>query len=254
MITVTALSLTAVKGTRLRTADSVELTKLGARGDRRFYVINERGRMVNAKMVGELQSVVANVSNGSLSLAFPDGRVVAEEIAHGEEISTRFYSHPRKAHLLAGPFSEALSEHVGMAVRIVEPETAATDRGRGGATSLVSRASLARLAEVAAEPGIDARRFRMLFEVDGLRAHAEDRWVGQKVRIGEATIRFRGHVGRCLITSRDPETGVVTLPTLDLLREYRSELDCTEPLPFGIYGEVLVEGTVRVGDEVAPVA
>ena len=64
-------------------------------------------------------------------------------------------------------------------------------------------------------------------------------------------MRFGGHVGRCLVTSRDPETGEVDLPTLDLLGAYRRDLDTTEPLPFGIYGEVLVPGVVRVGDAVA---
>ena len=62
----------------------------------------------------------------------------------------------------------------------------------------------------------------------------------------------RGHVGRCLITTRHPESGVVDLPTLDLLRSYRGGLDTTEPLAFGIYGEVLEGGRVAVGDEVAP--
>jgi uncharacterized protein len=73
------------------------------------------------------------------------------------------------------------------------------------------------------------------------------------VRAGEALLRFEGHVGRCLVTSRNPESGTVDLPTLELLRGYRGELDSTEPLPFGIYGAVLEPGTVRLGDPVEPV-
>ncbi len=94
----------------------------------------------------------------------------------------------------------------------------------------------------------------MLIEVDGVDAHAEDRWLGQRLQVGGAVLRFDGHVGRCLVTTRDPETGVVTLPTLDLLRGYRRDLESTEPLPFGIYGRVLRPGTVRVGDTVEPAA
>jgi uncharacterized protein len=252
VITVTALSVTPVKGTRLRTVDSIDLTKLGAAGNRRFYVIDHRDRMINAKIVGELQTVVADVNDGALLLTFPDGRVVSEEIVTGETVTTRFFSRPREAHLLKGPFSDALSAHLGAPVRLVEPAGGAVDRGRLGSTSLISRASLRRLAEAAEESEVDARRFRMLFEVDGIDAHAEDGWVERRVRIGDATIRFRGHVGRCLITSRDPDTGVVDLPTLDVIGEYRRGLETTEPLPFGIYGEVVSEGTVRIGDPVVP--
>jgi hypothetical protein len=251
---VVALSTTPVKGTRLRTVDAVELTAQGARGDRRFYVIDDRGRMVNGKHVGDLQSVVADVHDGSLSLTFPEGRVVSAEIAPGESVTTRFFSRPREARLLEGPFSEALSEQFGKPLRLVEPAGGAVDRGRIGATSLISLASLARLASEGGESAVDARRFRMLFEVDGLEAHAEDAWVDRRVQIGEAAVRFRGHVGRCLITSRDPDTGVVDLPTLDILGDYRRDLDTTEPLPFGIYGEVVAVGTVRVGDPVKPVS
>jgi uncharacterized protein YcbX len=91
----------------------------------------------------------------------------------------------------------------------------------------------------------------MLIEIDGVQPHAEDGWVGHRVRIGEALVRFSGHVGRCLITSRHPETGKIDLPTLDILRDYRGGLETTEPLPFGVYGEVLEPGAVSAGDAVA---
>ena len=90
----------------------------------------------------------------------------------------------------------------------------------------------------------------MLIEIDGVEPHEEDGWVGSQVRVGPALLRMHGHVGRCLITSRDPESADVDLPTLEQLGEYRREVDSTEPLPFGIYGEVLEGGSVRVGDAV----
>ena len=119
------------------------------------------------------------------------------------------------------------------------------------AASLVSCGSLRRLAEQAERSGLDARRFRMLIEIDGVAPYEEDGWVDSQVRVGPALLRMRGHVGRCLITSRDPETAAVDLPTLDLLARYRREVQSTEPLPFGIYGEVLEGGSVQLGDAVA---
>jgi uncharacterized protein YcbX len=90
----------------------------------------------------------------------------------------------------------------------------------------------------------------MLIEVDGVGPHEEDGWVGRTVRVGEAVLRGGGHVGRCAITNRDPESGEITLQTLKILGRYRRALDTTEPVAFGIYGEVLEPGTIRIGDRV----
>lgn len=247
---VSALSVTPVKGTRLHQVDTIELDEDGARGNRRFFVVDDRGRMVNGMVLGELQTVVADCDDGDLRFTFPDGRTVTSAISLGEPLTVRFSSQTVEARPLLGPLSEALSEHAGRLLRVVEGRPA-VDRGQQGGASLISRGSLARLAEQAEQSSIDARRFRMLIEIDGVAAHDEDAWVGRTVEIGEGAVRFHGHVGRCLITSRDPDSGVVDLPTLDLLRGYRREVTATEPLPFGIYGEVVRAGTVRVGDPVA---
>ena len=63
--------------------------------------------------------------------------------------------------------------------------------------------------------------------------------------------RMRGHVGRCLITSRDPETGVVDLPTLDVLAGYRGELDSDRAAAVRDLRRGARAGPVRVGDPVA---
>jgi hypothetical protein len=118
--------------------------------------------------------------------------------------------------------------------------------------SLVSRGSLRRLGEQGGIEPYDVRRFRMMIEIDGVAAHAEDDWMGQRLQIGSAVLRFDGHVGRCLVTGRDPETGESDMPTLDLLRAYRTDLETTEPLPFGVYGRVLRPGTINVGDTLGP--
>jgi uncharacterized protein YcbX len=188
-----------------------------------------------------------------LRLEFPDGRVLEDEVVLGPVVQTSFYSQPVPAALVEGPWSEALSDVVGKPVRLVEAgEDSAVDRGARAAVSLISQASLERLASEGDLDDVDARRFRMLIEVNGLEAHAEDSWVGQTVRAGQALIRFEGHVGRCAITTRNPTTGVVDVPTLKLLGRYRRDEETTEPVAFGIYGRVLEPGLVRVGDAVAP--
>jgi uncharacterized protein YcbX len=248
---VTGLSVTAIKGTRLRSVETVRLEDAGAVGNRRFFVIDERDRMVNAKVVGELQQIVAETDgDGTLRLELPGGRAVSGAAEPGAELSARFFSRPRRARLINGPFAEAISEACGRPLRLVEDRTGASDRGVAGGVSLVSRASLQRLAQEAGAEAIDGRRFRMLVEIEGIAAHEEDGWVGRTVRIGEARVRFGGHVGRCLVTSRHPDSGIVDLPTLELLGAYRGSgaVESTEPLPFGIYGRVVAPGELRLGD------
>jgi hypothetical protein len=254
-IRVTALSTTTVKGLRIAARERLELERAGARGDRALYLIDDRGRMINGKHSGALNGIVAALDgdgDGELTLTFPDGHVVCGTPESGEEVHTRFHSRPRAARLVGGPFSQAISRHAGEALRLVRAadEASAIDRGARGAVTLISRGSLERLAEVAGEPTVDARRFRMNVELDGVAPFGEDAWIGRDVRIGEAVVRPRGHVGRCIVTSRHPVSGAVDLPTLDVLRSFRSGAPTTEPLAFGIYAEVLRPGIVELGDEV----
>jgi MOSC domain-containing protein len=251
-ITVTALAVTPVKGMRLRGVDAVELSELGARGNRAFYVIDSRHRLMNGKGAGKMQAIVPeyDVDAGDLTFSFPSGEVVSGHVELGDPIQTDYFGSIQFARELLGPWAEALSAFMEEPVRVVAAPGVGADRGRAGSVSLMSRASLRRLAEVAGSEPVDGRRFRMLIEVEGADAHAEDDWVRHKVRVGPALVEFNGHVGRCATTTRDPETGVVTFPTLHALAAYRKEHRSEEPLPFGIYGEVLEGGRVAVGDEV----
>jgi hypothetical protein len=258
-ITVTALHTTPVKALRIRAVDEIELGPAGARGDRAFYLVDEDGAMVNGKRLGALHTVTAEYppAGDVLSLRFADGERTEAPVRLGAELDTTFFGSERRARLLEGPWAEALSRHVGQQVRLVA-DGSAVDRGAVGAVSLVSRGSLERLAQTD-EPGresgparpdpVDARRFRMLIEIDGVEPHAEDGWLGRELEVGAARLRIHGNVGRCVTTTRGPESGDVDLPTLKMLATYRMGMETTEPLPFGIHGEVLAGGTVRVGDE-----
>jgi hypothetical protein len=90
----------------------------------------------------------------------------------------------------------------------------------------------------------------MLIGVSGAGAHEEDEWIGRRVRVGDAVIVPAGNVGRCVVTTRDPETALPTLDTLALLARYRRDLDTTEPLAFGVWARVETAGRVALGDEV----
>jgi uncharacterized protein YcbX len=248
---VSALATTPIKGLHLCARRELMLEYTGVADNRCFYLINESARMVNGKTIGVLAAVHADYdqARSRLTMAFPDGSQAADVVELGEQIETRFFSRTPSARLVLGPWSEAISSYAGQPLRLVWADTdgRAVDRGVEGSVSLISEASVAHLEAIAGGHTIDPRRFRMLIEITGTDAHEEDLWVGRTVLIGQARVAFRGHVGRCLVTSQSPDSGLVDLPTLELL-SYRRDLPTTEPLAFGVFGEVLEPGLVRVGD------
>jgi uncharacterized protein YcbX len=60
-------------------------------------------------------------------------------------------------------------------------------------------------------------------------------------------------VGRCAVTTQDPETGIPTFDTLRVLQQTRGALETTEPLPCGVWADVIEPGEVGLGDPIGPV-
>jgi uncharacterized protein YcbX len=255
MVTVTRISIAPVKGLALVHPDAVELELTGVLANRRFHIVDDNGRRYSQIRNGRLVQIKPSYDpeREHLALTFPDGTTAQGTIELDEEITTDFYGRPVKGRIVRGPWADALSQWFDRPLRLVQsPPGQAVDRGRGH-VSAISEASLQELARQGGqEEPVDGRRFRMLFQLDGLEPHGEDAWLRRRIRIGEALVRFRGVVGRCAITTQNPETGVPDFNTLRFLNEYRG-LTAKRELAFGVYGEVLEPGRVRVGDAAEPV-
>ena len=253
---VTWLSMTPVKSMRLQIVDAIHLDMTGARGDRRFFVVDEAGELVNAKRLPPLLTVQPEVEGERLALRFADGTAVTGEVRDTDEtVVTSFYGRPVTGRIVDGPWAAALSELAGRPVRLARTERDGDgyDRGRGAGASLVSTASLDVLrAAAGVNAPVDGRRFRMTVGIEGAAPHAEDGWIGARVRVGEAVVLVREKVGRCSVTTRNPDTGVRDLDALAAIADYRAHVPTEEPLPFGVWGEVVEPGRVAVGDAVEP--
>jgi MOSC domain-containing protein len=250
------IAVAPVKGMALEQRTEVQLEAFGVRENRRFHVIAEDGRLMNGKQLGELQQItpIWDEDDGTLLLRFPDGSVAEGRVEVDGPVTTMFYGREVEGRMVRGPWSDALTSFVGRDLQLVQAVTPgdAVDRGPASVTVLSTGSLEALRSEAGIPEPVDPRRFRMLFGIDGVGPHEEDSWLGRQVRIGDAVVALRGNVGRCIVTSRHPETGVRNLPTLDVLAEYRSEVETTERLPFGVWGRVSEPGLVRLGDEVDP--
>jgi uncharacterized protein len=252
---VVRISIAPVKSLGLVHPDVVMLDPGGVIGNRRFWLRDEQGALYAGKRDGTMMRIRPEWDEAArrLTLIFPDGNRVEGVVELRDPVEAELYRLPLACRQVIGPWQEAISRFVGRPLELLWADDGAVDRTPGGGSvSLVSHASLERLRkEGRLTDEVDGRRFRMLFEIDGVTAHEEDTWIGRKVRIGDATVVFNGDIGRCVTTTRNPDTGVTDMPTLITLASYRRD-GVTESLPFGVYGSVLVPGPVRVGDIASP--
>ena len=257
---VARLSYAPVRALGLQHPESIELTEMGVVNDRRFYLVDERGRLVDRLLAGALVRVAAETDPGAtwLRMTFPDGTIIEDEVRRDEPVRTEIYGRVATGRVVGGPWAAALGPFAGRRVLLVRCDLPGGTRIRPGETqvrnqvSVVSDGSLAELARQLGVPNVDGRRFRMLIEVEGARAHEEDTWIGNEVAIGSAVLHITKPDARCAITTQDPDTGERDLDTLRTIIRYRGFRadDDEKKIDFGVLGEVHTPGTIRVGDEV----
>ncbi len=88
-------------------------------------------------------------------------------------------------------------------------------------------------------------RWRGNIWFDGLPLWEEFDWLNRDIRIGQAVLRVRERITRCLATTANPETGTRDADTLGALNAWDHQ-------DFGVYAEVIQGGEVKPGDKVQP--
>ena len=187
-----------------------------------------------------------------LTLHFPDGSSVGADAVGGEPAPGDFWGRPVPGRVLEAELCKALSDYAGKPLRILRSAEDGIGTDSLHPVSLLGDGSVSELAGRLGDPELDARRFRMLIELSGVEPHAEDEWQSSLLRLGEATVRVGGPVGRCANTTYDPETGSRDHDTLRAILDYRGKLEGA--VCFGVYADVVEPGRVRIGDAVIPAA
>jgi uncharacterized protein YcbX len=230
-VEVARISITPVRTFRLSHPVEVELTGRGVVANRRFMLVDAQGKRLRSSLTVWPVPVSADWDEATETLRVAiDGEIFEGPALGGERLTVDYNGRPLPTVVVDGPWTQPLSRLQGSSVRIVRPD--GPGQLQEAPVTLVSRASLERLEREAGLP-VDPGRFRMLFDLDGLGEHEEDTWNGRRVRVGAAGVRVGGGVGRCAVTTRDPDTGERDLDTLRLLRGYRDPLEDGE-IPFGV--------------------
>ena len=235
---------------RLQSSSELQLGRHGVIGDRVFLIVDEDCRLLQtARNPGLLRIEPSwEPARNLLALRFPDGRVVQDEPEPGTAAVTRMYDGREiPGWVISGPLSAALSGCLGRAVHLFR--RAADHLGNDDRpVTLMSEASLHALAAEFSGTVPDPRRFRMTITVTGADRWAEHSWGGQPVTIGDIALRVLAPVPRCVVTTRNPESGATDARILHALARLRGKNDIT----FGVWCEIIRPGRIQVGDLVIP--
>lgn len=239
---------TPVKGARHQALESVTLTPAGVVGDRAFCLVDPaRDRCLRTVEQPALLRASAEWADGVLTVDLPSGRVSGRPEPAGTR-TVDYWGRATEVEVVAGPWAAAYADHLGCEVLLVACPPGAVVYG--AAVTVVTRASLDRLADEVGER-VDAARFRATIELDGdLRPWQEDGWVGRRLRVGRAELVVRDVVTRCAVVDHDPHTGLRDLPLLSTLPRIRPRRD---PV-FGVEADVVVPGEIAAGDRAELVA
>ncbi len=118
-----------------------------------------------------------------------------------------------------------------------------TDRG----PTQISLGGLASLTDLSAKAGVgvDMRRFRLNFSVDGIEQWDEMEWAGKRLRIGESVeIDVTAPIQRCNAVNASPTGEGRDMDLMKLLHDEYGHLN------FGVEANVIVGGEIHVGDEI----
>ena len=248
------LRTTPIKGFTMQESPSVYLAvDEGVAGDRAFFLMDERGKLLSATRTAAFLPYWARVDTASEVLAIGRGadtlleeRVVTEEAARAHFFADRYAS----GHIVKGPWSDLLSEIAGEPIRLVR---AAGPLGGFDLhpVSLLAAASVRALTAGDTSP-LDDRQFRMTVAVDGVPAFTEDTWLDERIRVGESLVRVTSQVRRCAAVQKDPDGAGRGRDALRRIREVRGTTIGARGagLHLGVYGDVLESGHVHVGDSV----
>ncbi|MDX6534606.1 MAG: hypothetical protein QOF68_2350 [Gaiellales bacterium] len=250
---VRAIHVSAVKSLRLGLVDRAELTPAGIAGDRAFVVLDAKNQVATLRKYGWMAQVGSRYEPaiGHLALELPDGETVAGAVEEDGHQTVLLFGRPLRGSVVAGPFAEALSAVAGAPMRLLQVK-----EGPAQDAYPVSILGTESVEELARRSGLDAtldpRRFRNTLLLEGSEPHEEDRWIGGRVRVGEAVLHVIERDARCALTTRNPDSGRRDLDTLRLIAGYRPLTD--GEICFGVYAEVEQPGMVAVGDPVEPLA
>ena len=259
---VTAINVYPIKSCGGIARRSAEVLRRGLDGDRRYMLVDSSGVFLTQRRHPRLALVRIEEDDGGYRIDSPGLETLRlpREWPEGPAVDVRVWRDQVEATSLPDEIGGWFAEVLGLPCRVVymaehqhravPNDAAAFDDEVGFADAapllLASDASLADLNARLPAPVV-MRRFRPNLVVDGETPFVEDTW--RRIRIGAVELEVAWPSTRCVLTTVDPETGVMD-PGGEPLRTLRSFRRGPNGVLFGQNVIPRRLGTIRVGDEV----
>ncbi|KIN70642.1 Molybdenum cofactor sulfurase-like protein [Sulfitobacter noctilucae] len=209
--------------------------------DRRWAVAHEAARMEGASW-----APCANFSRGAKAPSLMAINATLDETTERVTLT-----HPERDEITLHPVRDAdalinwvtplVPQDRALPARVFELEERGFTDSNYASVSLCNVASH-HAVEALSQTALSPLRWRGNIWFEGVAAWEEFDWIDRDLRIGEATIRIKERIVRCLATTANPETGIRDVDTL-------SSLNMLDHQDFGIYAEVIESGDISLGDE-----
>ncbi|CAM4539941.1 mitochondrial amidoxime reducing component 2 isoform X1 [Caretta caretta] len=276
--TVSGLFVYPVKSCRGVALRRAEVTALGLRSgemrDRFWLLINEDGHMVTARQEPRLVLISVNCENGYLTLNAPEMKELRVPVklsrknpVHncrlfgldiqgrdcGDEAAQWFTTFLNTQSYRLVHFEPHMAPRKSRDVFTTFRSTDEIAYPDCSPAMILSEASLEDL-NTRLEKKVKIQNFRPNIVVTGCSAYEEDSW--NKIQIGNVQMKGTMACPRCILTTVDPETGIIDRKEpLETLKSYRlcdpSERHLYKSHPwFGWYYGIDKTGTLQVGDPV----
>ena len=244
--------------------DSLVLTDRGARGDRRWMLVDNGGRFISQREWPKLCLMRMLMADDGFEIVAPNGEslLVPFAIESGTTREVSIWSDIASAIESPLQINQFFSRALDMSCSLVYmPEDShryvdSTYAGDGQLTSfsdafpllLIGSSSLLELnrrLKMAGQLEIGWDRFRPNIVVATDEPHVEDSWA--EFRMGEAEAIGVKLCSRCVMTTVDQTSGMTGKEPLKTLAQYRS---MKNKIMFG-QNVIAQQGTIRVGDTVS---
>ncbi|WP_413581892.1 MOSC domain-containing protein [Bdellovibrio sp. HCB288] len=256
---VSELNIYPLKSGRAQSLSLMNITHEGPEGDREWMLVDEAGKFVSQRTLAKLATVNAVYDPTSLTLAFEKMFFkIGRKTSFSREVKVQVWNDSFTAALEPDLYSQALSQYLGVNVRLVryapysqrrvlstnkdwKPEVRFAD---ARPVLLVNTKSLEDLNSRMPAP-VPMNRFRPNIVIDGQKAYEEDTW--KRIKIGNVYLSQPKLSARCKITTIDQQSGVSQgMEPLATLANYRR--DTSNRVNFGTLWIPENDGTIQVND------